>query len=484
MAEPASGVDSIGELGERTLRKVKRRVLPLIVFLYFLAYLDRTNVGFAKLAMSQDIGLSEAAYGLGAGIFFIGYAIFEIPSNAGMVRFGARKWIARILVTWGFFAAIMAVVQNETTFYVIRFLLGAAEAGFFPAIILYLTLWFPARQRVTVLGLFVLALPISSALGAPFSALLLKMDGFLGLAGWQWLYIIQGVPPMLMAIVALKVLTDYPKDAKWLTVEERTWLQNTMDAEDAAKSESSGHKHSFMAGLKDPRALVFSALYFGLAAGLYGLALWLPTIVKAMGHLSTTTIGFIVPIPYVCAAFFVYYWSRHSDRTGERVLHTSGALLMAAIGMAASAFLLATSPALALVGLCFAAMGVFAAMCPFWELPAAALAGAAAASGIALINSLGNLGGFVAPYAVGILKDMTGSSKAGLLLLATLLFLSAAGTFLYGRKVHAGRVPTGSHADLLAKEAAAFDLPSEELHHRGDPDGPSVNPRSPRHGAQ
>ncbi|MFC7755983.1 MFS transporter [Tsukamurella soli] len=427
---------------------MKWRTLPLIVFLYFLAYLDRTNVGFAKLEMSHAIGLSEAAYGLGAGIFFIGYAIFEIPSNAGMMRFGARKWIARILVTWGFCAAIMAAVQNEATFYIVRFLLGAAEAGFFPAVILYLTLWFPARQRVTVLGIFVLALPISSAIGAPVSALLLNMDGFLGLAGWQWLYIFQGVPAMLMAVVALKMLTDYPRDAKWLTVEERTWLQNTMDAEDAAKSEGSEHKHSFMAGLKDPRALVFSALYFGLAAGLYGLALWLPTIVKAMGHLSTTAVGFIVPIPYVCAAFFVYFWSRNSDRTGERVLHTAGALLLSAIGMAASAFLLATSPVLALVGLCVAAMGVFAAMCPFWELPATALAGAAAASGIALINSLGNLGGFVAPYAVGILSDVTGDSKAGLLLLAALLFLSGVGTFFYGRKIHAGQVPAGTDEDL------------------------------------
>lgn len=462
MAESANAVDSIGELGDRTIRKVKRRMLPLIVFLYFLAYLDRTNVGFAKLEMSQDIGLSEAAYGLGAGIFFIGYAIFEIPSNAGMVRFGARKWIARILVSWGFFATIMAVVQNETTFYIIRFLLGAAEAGFFPAIILYLTLWFPARQRVTVLGLFVLALPISSALGAPLSAALLKMDGLLGLAGWQWLYIVQGVPPMLMAIVALKVLTDYPKDAKWLTVEERTWLQQAMDAEDAAKAEGSGHQHSFMAGLKDRRALVFSALYFGLAAGIYGLALWLPSIVKAMGNLSNTATGFIVPIPYVFAAFFVYFWSRNSDRTGERVLHTSGAMLLAAIGLVSSGFLLENSPVLALAGISLAAAGLFAAMCPFWELPAAALAGAAAASGIALINSLGNLGGFVAPYAVGVLTDMTGDSKAGLLMLAVVLFLSATGTFLYGRKIHAGQVPTGSREDLLAKETAAFDVPPDD----------------------
>jgi len=471
VAGSRTSVESLGELGDRTIRKVKRRVLPLIVFLYFIAFLDRNNVGFAKLTMSEDIGLSATAYGLGAGIFFIGYALFEIPSNAGMLRFGARKWIARILLTWGFFATIMATVQGEITFYVIRFLLGAAEAGFFPAIILYLTFWFPARQRVAVLGIFILAQPLANAIGAPISAQLLKLDGLLGLAGWQWMYIIEGVPAMLMGIVAYKAMTDYPKDAMWLAVEERTWLQKKMDSEDAAKG--SGHKHSFMAGLKDPRALVFAALYFGLVMGIYGLSLWLPSIVKAMGDLSTTQVGWIVPIPYVCAAAFVYFWSRHSDRTGERVGHASGAMLLGACGLVASGFLIQTSPVLALAAICVGAMGIFAAISPFWELPSAALAGAAAASGIALINSLGNLGGFVSPYAVGVLVDKTGDSKYGLLLLAAVLFITAAATFLYGRKIKAGNVPTGSHEDLIAKEAGAFDLPSEELHHRGDPDAAS-----------
>jgi len=478
MAGSRTPVESLGELGDRTIRKVKRRVLPLVVFLYFIAFLDRNNVGFAKLTMSEDIGLSASAFGLGAGIFFIGYAIFEIPSNAGMVRFGAKKWIARILLTWGFFATAMAAVQGETSFYIVRFLLGAAEAGFFPAIILYLTMWFPARQRVAVLGIFILAQPIANAIGAPISGLLLKMDGILGLAGWQWMYIVEGVPAMLMAFVALKAMTDYPRDAMWLTLEERTWLQDKMDAEDAAKG--TGHKHSFMAGLKDPRALIFAALYFGLVMGIYGLSLWLPSIVKAMGHLSNTQVGFIVPIPYVCAAAFVWFWSRHSDRTNERVGHASGAMLLGAIGMVASGFLIQSSPVLALAAICVAAMGIFAAISPFWELPAAALAGAAAASGIALINSLGNLGGFASPYAVGVLVDKTGDSKYGLLMLAAVLFITATATFLYGRKIHAGKVPPLSHEDLLAKEAAAFDLPAEELHHRGDPSGEPVTPRETR----
>jgi MFS transporter, ACS family, tartrate transporter len=468
VARSGTPASSLGELGDRTISKVKRRVLPLMIWLYFIAFLDRNNVGFAKLTMSEDIGLSATAYGLGAGIFFIGYAIFEVPSNAGMHRFGARKWIARILVTWGIFATAMAAVTGETSFYVIRFLLGAAEAGFFPAVILYLTYWFPAAQRVAVLGLFILAQPLANAIGAPISGLLLKMDGILGLQGWQWMYIVEGLPAILMGFVVLFAVTDRPKDAMWLAPEERRWLQDTMDAEDAAKS--AGGSHSFMDGLKDPRALIYAALYFGLVMGIYGLSLWLPSIVKAMGtNLSNTLVGFIVPIPYICAAAFVFYWSRHSDRTGERVGHATFSMLLGSVGLLASGLLLQANPVWAMVALCFCAMGIFSAISPFWELPSAALAGAAAAAGIALINSLGNLGGFVAPYAVGALVDRTGDAKAGLFLLSAVLLVTAIATFLYGRRTGAGTVRTASHEDLLAKEAAAFELPADELHHRGDP---------------
>jgi ACS family tartrate transporter-like MFS transporter len=361
----------------------------------------------------------------------------------------------------------MAAVQGETSFYIIRFLLGAAEAGFFPAVILYLTYWFPAAQRVAVLGLFILAQPLANAIGAPISGLLLKMDGILGLQGWQWMYIVEGLPAIIMGFVVLFAITDRPKDAMWLAPEERHWLQDTMDAEDAAKS--AGGSHSFMDGLKDPRALIYAALYFGLVMGIYGLSLWLPSIVKAMGTLSTTQVGFIVPIPYLCAALFVFYWSRHSDRTGERVGHATFSMLLGSVGLLASALLLQNSPVWAMVAISVCAMGIFSAISPFWELPSAALAGAAAAAGIALINSLGNLGGFVAPYAVGALVDRTGDAKAGLFLLSAVLLVTAIATFLYGRRTGAGTVRTASHEDLLAKEAAAFELPADELHHRGDP---------------
>jgi ACS family tartrate transporter-like MFS transporter len=458
---------SLGELGDRTLSKVRRRIVPLMIWLYFIAFLDRNNVGFAKLTMSEDIGLSATAYGLGAGIFFIGYAIFEIPSNAGMHRWGARKWMARILVTWGIFATAMAAVQGETSFYVIRFLLGAAEAGFFPAVILYLTYWFPSAQRVAVLGLFILAQPLANAIGAPVSGLLLKLHGVWGLEGWQWLFILEGIPAIVMGVAVLFLVTDRPKDATWLAAEERRWLQETMDAEDAAKTASGSH--SFMAGLKDRRSLIFAALYFGLVMGIYGLSLWLPSIVEAMGDLSTTQIGFIVPIPYLCAAVFMFFWTRHSDRTGERVGHATFSILLGAAGLLASGFLLENSPVWAMVALCVCAMGIFSSTPVFWELPSAVLGGAAAAAGIALINSLGNLGGFAAPYAVGALVDRTGDAKAGLFLLAGVLAITAVATFFYGRSTHAGRVPTASHEDVLAKEAAAFEMPSDELHHRGDP---------------
>ena len=299
---PANQLD---ELGQRTLRRVRRRIMPLIVLLYFIAYLDRNNVGFAKLTMSEDIGLSASAYGLGAGIFFLGYALLEIPSNAGMYKFGARKWIARILISWGIFATAMCLVNGETSFYIIRFLLGAAEAGFFPAILFYLTLWFPAAQRVTVLGIFILAQPISNALGAPVSGLLLQMDGIWGLQGWQWLYIIEGIPAIILGILTPILMTDRPSHAHWLADDEREWLTTTMDDELAHKQK--GQPHHFLAGLKDPRTIAYSALYFGLVCGIYGLGLWMPTIVAALGDFTTTQVGFIVAIPV-------------HDRGGLRVL--------------------------------------------------------------------------------------------------------------------------------------------------------------------
>ncbi|MFC9353436.1 MFS transporter [Arthrobacter sp. NPDC057013] len=448
---PANHLD---ELGNRTLRKVRGRLMPLIVLLYFVAYLDRNNVGFAKLTMSEDIGLSAAAYGLGAGMFFIGYALLEIPSNAGMYRFGARKWIARILISWGIFATAMALVNGETTFYVVRFLLGAAEAGFFPAILFYLTLWFPAPQRVLVLGIFILAQPVSNALGAPVSGLLLQMEGVAGLHGWQWLYIIEGIPAILLGLLTPVLMTDKPSHAHWLAADEREWLTRTMDEELAHKQK--GQPHHFLAGLKDSRTVAYSALYFGLVCGIYGLGLWMPTIVAALGKFNTTQVGFIVAIPYTIAAVFVYFWGRRSDRTGNRVLPASISMVMAAVGLVAAGSLVQVNAVLAMIALTLAAMGIYSAIAPFLAMPSTALVGAAAAAGLAMVNSLGNLGGFVAPYIVGVLNDATGDNRSGLLFLAACLAVTAVATYLYARRRPEGHVKPGTHA-AVGEEAVAAD---------------------------
>jgi ACS family tartrate transporter-like MFS transporter len=444
----------LSELGEQTLRRVRRRIMPLIVLLYFIAYLDRNNVGFAKLTMSEDIGLSAAAYGLGAGIFFLGYALLEIPSNGGMYKFGARKWIARILISWGIFATAMALVTGETSFYIIRFLLGAAEAGFFPAILFYLTLWFPAAQRVTVLGIFILAQPISNALGAPVSGLLLNMDGILGLHGWQWLYIIEGLPAILLGLLTPILMTDRPSHAKWLAPDQREWLTRTMDEELAHKQREA--PHHFLAGLKDPRTIAYSALYFGLVCGIYGLGLWMPTIVAALGEFTTTQVGFIVAIPYSIAAVFVYFWSRRSDRTGNRVGHACVSMVLAAVGLIAAGNLVQVNAVLALMALTLAAMGIYSAIAPFLAMPSTALVGAAAAAGLAMVNSLGNLGGFVAPYAVGLLNDATGDNRSGLVFLSACLAITAVATFLYARNRPEGHVKPGTPA-AVGEEAVAAD---------------------------
>jgi len=448
---PANHLD---ELGQRTLRRARRRIMPLVVLLYFIAYLDRNNVGFAKLTMSEDIGLSAAAYGLGAGIFFLGYALLEIPSNAGMYRFGARKWIARILISWGIFATAMCLVNGATSFYIVRFLLGAAEAGFFPAILFYLTLWFPSAQRVTVLGIFILAQPVSNALGAPVSGLLLQMDGIWGLQGWQWLYIIEGIPAIILGILTPFLMTDRPSQAHWLADDEREWLTRTMDDELARHQK--GRPHHFLAGLKDPRTIAYSALYFGLVCGIYGLGLWMPTIVAALGDFSTTQVGFIVAIPYTVAAVFVYFWGKRSDRTGNRVLHATISMIMAAIGLLAAGYLVEVNAILALLALTLAAMGIYSAIAPFLAMPATALVGAAAAAGLAMVNSLGNLGGFVAPYAVGLFNDATGDNRSGLVFLSACLGITAVATYLYARKRPEGHVKPGTPA-TVGEEAVPSD---------------------------
>ncbi|HVY18333.1 MAG TPA: MFS transporter [Rhodopila sp.] len=398
---------------KRAIAKVSLRLVPFLMLCYFVAYLDRVNVGFAALTMNQDIGISATVFGTGAGIFFFSYFVFEVPSNLALERFGARKWIARIMLSWGILSGAMALVQGEYSFYAVRVLLGIAEAGFFPGIIFYLTLWFPAVYRGRIIGWFMAAIPLSSVIGAPVSGMLLGIHGLGGLAGWQWLFILEAAPAIVLAFVVWFYLTDRPADAHWLSPEERAWLQARLDAE--VRQKESVHGLSVWQALFNPKVLALSLVYFGAVATNYGTAFWLPQIVKGFG-LSNAGVGFVTAIPYLVGTIGMVLWSRHSDARLERKGHTVVAFLLAAAGIAGSTVF--DDPTLKMVALSIGALGVFAVLPVFWTLPTAFLSGASAAAGIAVINSIGNLAGFFGPFAMGWLKDLTGSFSAGLLAIA------------------------------------------------------------------
>ncbi|RDD70256.1 MFS transporter [Paracoccus versutus] len=413
-------------LEKRVMRKISWRIIPFIMLLYFIAFLDRVNVGFAAIHMNEDLGLSPAIFGFGAGLFFIGYFLFEVPSNLALERFGARIWIARVMLTWALISGAMAFVQGPTSFYILRFLLGAAEAGFFPGIILYLSYWFPAKSRAQVTALFMAAAPISVALGSPISGALLEMEGLMGWHGWQWMFVLEAAPALILGVVVLFYLTDRPEKAKWLAADERAWLASTMNAERAAKDKA-GANHSILKGLTDPRVLALALVYFGTSAGLYTLGIWAPQMLHGLGLTSFQT-GLVNAIPPIFAVVAMYLWSRHSDRTGERTWHVTLACIAAGAGLFFAGF--AVSLAAVVLALVVVNAGVSAAKPPLWSMPTMFLSGSAAATGIATINSLGNLGGFVGPYVIGLIKQATGSFEWGLYFVAGLLILSAVVTLI------------------------------------------------------
>jgi D-galactonate transporter len=383
------------------------------------AYLDRVNLGFAGITMNRDLGFSATVFGWGAGIFFLGYFLFEVPSNIALERFGAHKWIARIMFTWGILSAAMALVSNVTLFLVLRFLLGVAEAGFFPGIILFLTFWFPAAYRARIIGYFMAAIPISSVIGSPLSGLVLGMNGIWGLKGWQWLFIIEGVPALLLSVAVLLYLTDGPQQARWLAPEERHWLVDRL-AEERRQRESIVHLSLWQA-LAHPRVVLLGLVYFGVVAANYGFSFWAPQIIKGFGVTYLET-GFITALPYIVGTIAMVLWGLRSDHAGERKWHCAIPALIAAAGLAASA--VASGPVLKMVALSVAGIGIFAVLPCFWTLPTAFLSGTAAAGGIAFINSIGNLAGFVGPYGVGYIKDATGSFSYGLLFIAAMPLIS------------------------------------------------------------
>ena len=405
----------------QVLAKIRRRLIPFMFLLYIVSYLDRVNVGFAALQMNQDLGLSASVFGLGSGIFFIGYFLFEVPSNLIMERIGARLWIARIMISWGVVSAGMMFMKGATSFYALRFLLGLAEAGFFPGMILYLTYWFPRRDHARAIALFMTANAVAGVVGGPISGALLTMHGWGGLAGWQWLFLLEGLPAVVLGVVTLIYLPDGPQDAVWLSDRERLWLKERLAADRVAQGDRG--RPALRQVFASRRVWMFCALYFLIVLGLYSISFWLPQILKGLSGSSDFLVGLLSALPYIVAAVGMVWIGRHSDHHGERRWHVAGPALLAALGFVLSTQ--TTVPALALASMALAALGIWGSLGPFWAMSTSVLTGSTAAPGIAWINSVGNLAGFVGPYVVGLLKDATGGFGAAMAALAFFLVLAA-----------------------------------------------------------
>lgn len=438
---PVEAVD-----GPVVVRRIISRLIPFLCLLFIVNYLDRTNVAMAKLRMLSDTGMDDAAYGLGAGLFFIGYFIFEVPSNLLLERIGARRWIARIMVTWGAVSAAMMFVQGPISFYVMRFLLGVAEAGFFPGIVLYLTYWVPSDKRAKVLAAFLTSTALSGVIGSPLAGALMKLEGVAGLHGWQWLFLLEGLAPVALGFVVLLVLPDKPADARWLTTAEKAWIEAELhrDASEAQHHTVAQLGHA----LRDARLWLLSAIYFLLIMGLYGFVYWSPTIVKqAMEYgqgtpeASDLAVGIWSALPFTVAAVSMVLIGEHSDRRGEHRWHVTCCAMLAAGGVALLTRCHEVVTVLPVLSL--AAVGIFGSLGPFWALATRFLRGSAAAGGIAIVNSIGALAGFVAPWLIGLAKRSTGSYANGLMVVSASLVCGG----LLVLCVHAGAGRAGVHAD-------------------------------------
>jgi ACS family tartrate transporter-like MFS transporter len=405
----------------RVMRRVFWRIVPLCFLLYIVSYIDRANIGYAALQMNAELGLTSAAFGFAAGIFFIGYFLFEVPSNMLMARYGPRVWIARILIGMGMVSMATAFVQNAPQLYGLRFLLGIAEAGYFPAIIIYLTSWFRAREQATVVAMFTAAIPVSYVIGTPLSTWIMDHVAWFGLTGWRWMLILEGLPAVIGGLLTYRLLVDRPANARWLSAEERDWLEGEIAAEHRA---AAGVRHlGTWRAITEPRVLFLAAIYFVYQAGSLGVGYWLPQIVKhSSASLSNVETGLISTVPYLVATLGMILWSRRSDRTGERRLHTAWPLLLA--GATLGVVALVNGPLPATILLAAALTGFYAFKAPFWTLPGQFLSRSTAAVSIAAINSIGNLGGFVGPYAVGVIAKSSGAPATGLVFLAGLTLVA------------------------------------------------------------
>ena len=410
-------------------RKVKWRLVPFLMACYVVAYLDRVNVGFAKLGMSGELGISEAAYGLGAGIFFIGYFLFEIPSNMALHRFGARRWIARIMISWAVVSAGCAFIEGEMSFYILRFLLGVAEAGFFPGIILYLSYWFPSSRRGEVIALFMVSIPLAGIVGGPLSGLIMEgMDGIGGWGGWRWMFVIEALPAVVLGCLVPRMLPSRPAEAEWLDDSECAWIERDLAADEP---EGVRHHARIRDVFGDPQIMRLALIYFGCIMGQYGFTFWLPTMIDDISGGSPLVVGLFSVLPYACAAVVMLLVGRSSDRTGERRWHLILPLLVGAAALIVTPMAQNPVPAIAL--LCLAAASTLTASPLFWNLPTAFLRGSAAAVGIAAINSVGNLAGFASPLLIGWISGTTGSRATATAVLALILIVAAIAVFAGSR---------------------------------------------------
>jgi MFS transporter, ACS family, tartrate transporter len=409
---PASGKD----YETVVIGKVTRRLFPLMIILTMVNFIDRVNIGYAALTINHDLGIDPAIFGFAAGIFFLGYILFEVPSNVLLHRVGANIWLARIMFSWGLVSMGMAFVTGATGLIIMRFLLGVAEAGFIPGITFYIMLWIPLRQRARLTAVWILATPFAGIAGGLLAGPLLQLDGAYGLHGWQWLFITEGLPAVLLAIITVFYLTPVPAKAKWLADDERQWLERTLREESERVNVEAQQRFTLAAALLNWRVLVLGFLYIGMNMGLSGINNWMPTIIKSLGTLSNLQVTLVSAIPWVCAAVAAILWGRHSDRRNERYVNLAIPLIIGAAGFAASAYV--GSPLLGIICLSIATMGIIAGYTVFWVVPGTFLTGVAAAGGIALVNSMGNLGGFIAPSVIGWLKQETGSFSDALLVLA------------------------------------------------------------------
>lgn len=441
----ARGPEEDSAFARDLMWRVGWRCVPVLVIAYVIAYVDRVNIGFAAITASKDLGMSPSVFGFGAGLFFLAYLIFETPSNYLMERIGARIWLGRIMVSCGVVAGAMMFVSNVPSFYAVRFVLGAVEAGLFPGVMLYLTYWFPKRYRARYVSMFAIGIPLSSVFGAPISGLLLGLDGVLGFKGWQWLYILEAIPALLLGALIWLTLTDSPAEAKWLKPAEREWIERTLARERAQDAEA-GPKMSLLQSLRllgDPRVIVLAIVFFGTGVPSYGLALWLPQIVKSFGLTNVQT-GFITAIPFLCGAIAMVYWARHSDASHERTWHTAIAGIVSAIGMFACYWL--TGPVPAMAALSLSAIGTFAIKGPFLSGISESFSDKTAAVGIAMVVSIGNLSGFAAPWMIGVIRQATGSFPPALLAVGVCAFIGGVAIFLQPRFGSAPRQAQTSHA--------------------------------------